>query len=463
MSVTVRCILLSRLQTSTEMAARCLRGTTAYVITLDPNGPCTLSTVRAAEELGFEVHTQPGILLNESSPAVWAQLGAALNMSADAVHHAVEPEFSEHKPGTAGLELAHASTWKRLLESGEERALILEEDASLWSMSPAQLCEAWTARPRDGHMFQLGSQLQKKLSGGCCVPWTDGESPCELWQRGFNYGFAAYILTRAGAAFWYDRLRSRTLRPWPAVTRTPSAPSPSSLVPCVALAPGQAPPPGWEGTAAEQLSYVFSVGKTSCAHECSLRGGQGGGGGQGGEAASQADGRVLCAATCDTSSQRPCACAEGAWASALCGSVLRSKLCACHAPPPQGAAALAPAAAATPALGSRRARRMERQARHLAATPRVGGRQAYLHGWLVDGEQRTYHLAMAPSAPVGDKLLEAERLPLVSEEDEEGACTMTKPQWTAWVAQCGAVAQDLTVCPSVREVRNKKYMLPRRR
>ena len=431
------------------MATRCLRGTTAYVITLDPTGPCTLSTIQAAEELGFEVHTQQGILLNESSPAAWAQLGAALNMSADAVYHAVEPEFSEHKPGTAGLELAHASTWKRLLQSGEEQALILEEDASLWSMSPAQLCEAWTARPRDGHMFQLGSQLQKKLSGGCCVPWTAGESPCELWQRGFNYGFAAYVLTRAGAAFWYDRLRSRTLRPWPAVTRTPSAPSPSSLVPCATLAPGQAAPPGWEGAAAaEQLSYVFSVGRTSCAHECGLWGGGGG------AASSQADGRVLCTATCDTSSQRPCACAEGAWAAALCGRVLGSKLCACHAPP-EGTAA--------PAAGGRRARRMERQARHLAATPRVGGRQAYQHGWLVDGEQRTYHLAMAPSAPVGDKLLRAERLPLVSEEDDEGACVMTKPQWTAWVAQCGAVAQDLTLCPSVREVRNTRYMLPRRK
>ena len=101
--------------------------------------------------------------------------------------------------------------------------------------------------------------------------------------------------------------------------------------------------------------------------------------------------------------------------------------------------------------------RRAQQAAHLAMSRHVGGSSARRQGWLVDGLQRTYFLAMAPSPSVAARLASADELPLVSANGDEHV--LTRPAWTQWIAQCGAVAQDLTTCPSTREARNKAYIL----
>jgi len=123
------------------------------------------------------------------------------------------------RAGTAGLHLAHASAWRRLLDARPrlDGALILEEDARLWAQGGAaeaspSFCDAWARRPRPGSLYQLSSQIPR-ARGGCCdaaaaaAPAAPGTTPCTAgWSLGTYYGFAAYYVSRDAAEELYARL-----------------------------------------------------------------------------------------------------------------------------------------------------------------------------------------------------------------------------------------------------------------
>ncbi len=162
-----------------------------FVINLDRR-PDRLAAQKAqAARLGFMIERVP------------AMDGADPRFAARAVGLARNGPIGPLNDGALACSMSHAVAWKRLLDSGGEAALILEDDAELSARVPAFLDAFGEAR--------LGLDLvrleRKSNERGLFVEKSGYEvAGCELRRlHSLHAGAAAYIISRRGAHFALDR------------------------------------------------------------------------------------------------------------------------------------------------------------------------------------------------------------------------------------------------------------------
>lgn len=125
--------------------------------------------------------------------------------------------FASTMPGYAAQLLAHATAWKRIIDSHLRDALVVEAGTSLL-ISESELCSILSRYPRGAKLLQLATrprgnvQFGSQSAGSCCDSDLDGD--CSSWRSGGEHGSQAYLLTRAAAIQLYNRLQTGKLM-WP--------------------------------------------------------------------------------------------------------------------------------------------------------------------------------------------------------------------------------------------------------
>jgi predicted O-methyltransferase YrrM len=167
---------------------------------------CVDTTLKTASALGLHTTELGGAGSNDLEATALQN-----NVSLAAIR------FAKTMPGHVQQLLAHATAWKKLVDSNLSEVLVLEAGVSLSSISQADFCSIVYRRPV-GNLFQLATkpavddQHVEQPASTCCTSSDDGD--CSSWMPGGEYGSAAYMLSRLAAVELYGRLEHGNLL-WP--------------------------------------------------------------------------------------------------------------------------------------------------------------------------------------------------------------------------------------------------------